>query len=354
MQVLQKSRQILAYRSLITQTLNLNLKGEFDRQLKAAFNMPNAKRKSTRTKEDNGESKAKKVKTTSEAESAVAEKVADDSATETNFSPTEKKTSDGRSSNLKLSAWNVGGLRAWMKKDCLSYITQEDADIYILQETKIPNDKVPKEAKVEGYYTYWNASTEKAGYAGLALYSKEKPINVTYGIGVEKHDKEGRVIVAEYEKYYVVGAYIPNSGRKLVRLEYRQEWDTDFLTFIKDLDSKKPVIFCGDLNVAHLEIDLKNPKSNKNKTAGFTDQERDGFTKLLDEGFTDTFRHLYPETEEMYSFWTYMGNCRAKNVGWRLDYFVLSNRLLTNLCESTMRTKVMGSDHCPIICELAM
>lgn len=350
MQVLRRSCEILSYRLLIRENFFPISNRQIARKVE---NMPKArKRKSDALTEDaNGEAKKKKG---AEEESGSPEKIAEDVSTATDFSRTEKKTADGRSSNLKISAWNIAGLRAWMKKGCLSYITQEDADVYILQETKIPNDKVPKEAKVDGYYTYWNESTEKAGYAGISLYSKKKPINVTYGIGVEKHDKEGRVIAAEFEDYYVVGAYIPNSGRGLVRLEYRQEWDVDFLTYLKNLDAKKPVIFCGDLNVAHQEIDLKNPKSNKNKTPGFTDQERDGFTKLLSEGFTDTFRHLYPKTEQMYSFWTYMGNCRAKNVGWRLDYFVVSNRLLPNLCESTMRTKVMGSDHCPIICEMAM
>lgn len=314
------------------------------------------KRKSDTKLQEDGEPASKKKVTAEEGTKVPVEdkKVDNGTSAETNFAPTDKKTPDGRSSNLKVSAWNIAGLRAWMKKGCLSYISKEDADIYILQETKIPSDKVPKEAKVDGYFTYWNDSKEKAGYAGTALYSKEKPINVTFGIGIDKHDKEGRVITAEYEKYYVVGAYIPNSGRGLVRLDYRQEWDADFLTFLKGLDAKKPVIFCGDLNVAHQEIDLKNPKTNKNKTAGFTDQERDGFTKLLNEGFVDSFRHLYPDKKDMYSYWTYMGNCRAKNVGWRLDYFVLSKALVPNLCESTMRSNVMGSDHCPIILELAI
>lgn len=262
----------------------------------------------------------------------------------------ESKTKEGKPWNWKFTSMNVNGIRAWAEKNGHSYITAEKPDIFCVQETKCEKEKIPAEIKIEGYQTYW-LSGDKDGYSGTGLYTKHDPISVSYGIGDEEHDKEGRVITIELEKFYFVTAYIPNSGRGLVRLDYRtKKWDPAFRKYIKSLDEKKPVILCGDLNVAHLDIDLANPKSNKNKTPGFTNAEREEFTNLLNEGFVDTFRELYPEEKAKYSFWTFMGNCRAKNVGWRLDYFVVSSRLVENLCDSGMRTDVMGSDHCPIFC----
>ncbi|XP_038078017.1 DNA-(apurinic or apyrimidinic site) endonuclease-like [Patiria miniata] len=267
---------------------------------------------------------------------------------------TDKKSAEGNEANLKIASWNVAGLKAWLKKDGISYIKKEDPDIFFIMETKIATESVPSDAKVEGYHTYWYGATAKKGYSGTGLYSKKKPVNVKYGIGVEKHDEEGRVITAEYDDFYFVGSYVPNSGRGLTRLDYRQEWDKDFNDYLAKLDETKPVIYCGDLNVAHEEIDLKNPKTNRNKTPGFADEEREGFTALLSKGFVDSFRQLYPDKEYAYSFWTYMGNCRAKNVGWRLDYFVISKRLVPKLCDTGMRTWIMGSDHCPVALHMAM
>ncbi|XP_019646973.1 PREDICTED: exodeoxyribonuclease-like isoform X1 [Branchiostoma belcheri] len=266
------------------------------------------------------------------------------------------KTKSGKHWNLKIASWNVDGLRGTVKKNGHAYITQEDPDIICLQETKCTDKDVPKEftSTVEGYHGYWYSPTEKKGYAGTALLSKTKPHKVTYGIGVEEHDDEGRVITAEFDNFYMVTAYVPNAGKKLVRLDYRQTWDEAFTDYLKKLDKKKPVVLCGDLNVAHNEIDLKNPKTNRNKTPGFTDQEREGFTSLLDQGFKDSYRELYPEETDCYTFWTYMGGARAKNVGWRLDYFVLSDRLMPHLCDNVIRSGVMGSDHCPIVLLLAM
>ncbi|XP_072036071.1 exodeoxyribonuclease-like [Amphiura filiformis] len=266
----------------------------------------------------------------------------------------DKKAENGESWNFKAVAWNTGGFKSWLKKGGMNYVKEEQPDILFLQEVKIVEKDVTAEGKPDGYHVYWNPAISKKGYSGTALYSKIEPIDVKYGMGIEKHDQEGRLITAEYEKFYFIGCYVPNSGRKLVRLDYRQEWDKDFLEYIKGLKDKKPIIYAGDLNVAHLEIDLKNPKNNKNKTPGFCDVERDALTNLLNEGFVDSFRHLYPDKELFYSFWTYMMNCRAKNVGWRLDYFVLSKSMVPQLCESTMRHHVMGSDHCPIVLFMAM
>ncbi|KAK2154944.1 hypothetical protein LSH36_253g04042 [Paralvinella palmiformis] len=259
----------------------------------------------------------------------------------------EAKTKDGKKWNMKFSSWNINGIRAWCEKNGHSYITAESPDILCLQETKCEKNKIPRDVEIEGYHRYW-LSGDKEGYSGTGLYSKVKPIEVKYGLGIEKHDKEGRVITAEYEKFYMVTAYVPNAGRGLPRLGYRHdEWDPDFTAYLKELDKKKPVIMCGDLNVAHKEIDLANPKSNK-KSAGFTPEEREGMTNLLSEGFVDSFRELYPEEKGAYSFWTFMGNARAKNVGWRLDYFIISERLKPNLCDNVIRKDVFGSDHCPI------
>ncbi|XP_071112743.1 DNA repair nuclease APEX1-like [Haliotis cracherodii] len=263
------------------------------------------------------------------------------------------KTKAGLDWNLKISSWNINGIRAWLGKEGTAYIEKEAPDVFCVQETKCSLDKMPDTVNVDGYHAYWS-SGETEGYAGTGMYCKEKPIEVTYGIGVDKHDKEGRVITAEFEKFYLVTAYIPNAGRGLTRVDYRtKEWDVEFQAYMKKLDAKKPVILCGDLNVAHLDIDLKNPKTNK-KNAGFTPQEREGFTNLLNEGFVDSFRLLYPDLEGAYTFWAYFMNNRAKDVGWRLDYFVMSERLTDNLCDSIIRKFVQGSDHCPIVLFLNM
>ncbi|XP_014780504.1 exodeoxyribonuclease [Octopus bimaculoides] len=278
---------------------------------------------------DNAKAEVKKQKTDAEKQEGSSDK-------------------DGQTHNLKVISWNINGIRAFLGKNGFDYFKREDPDIFCLQETKCPESQVPEDCKIKGYYNYWY-SAETDGYAGCCLYSKKKPISVTKGIGIEKHDKEGRVITAEFEKFYVVTTYIPNAGKKLVRLDYRiKEWDVDFLDYLVKLDGKKPVILCGDLNVSHLEIDLKNPKNNK-KTAGFTQEERDGFSKMLDKGFVDSFRHLYPKKTDVFTFWTYMMNARAKNVGWRLDYFVISKRLVDNLTDTLIHKDEMGSDHCPIV-----
>ncbi|XP_071552934.1 DNA repair nuclease APEX1-like [Panulirus ornatus] len=259
----------------------------------------------------------------------------------------DAETGDGKKWSLKMLSWNVDGLRAWLKKDGLSVFESEDPDIVCLQETKCSESKLPKEAKdVKGYKSYF-MSAKTDGYSGVALYSKTEPLSVTYGFDDTKHDEEGRCITAEYEKFYLVTTYVPNAGRKLVTLDKRMDWDPKFRKYLQDLDAKKPVIMCGDLNVAHSEIDLANPKGNK-KNAGFTQEERDGFTELLAAGFVDSFRHLYPDKTAQYTFWTYIGNCRAKNVGWRLDYFVLSKRLIPQLCDNVICSSFLGSDHCPI------
>ncbi|KAK8392942.1 hypothetical protein O3P69_013160 [Scylla paramamosain] len=295
------------------------------RVLSGPFTMP-PKRKQEKA-EETQEKESKKVKT-------------DD------FS-SDAKTNDGKKWNLKIVSWNVDGLRAWMKKDGMSVFEKEKPDVVCLQETKCSDDKLPGDIKnVKGYKSYF-MSAKKDGYSGVALISKKEPLSVTYGLDDETHDDEGRCITAEYEDFYLVTAYVPNAGRKLVTLDKRMDWDPKFRNYLKELDAKKPVIMCGDLNVAHKEIDLANPKSNK-KNAGFTPEERAGFTDLLAEGFVDSFRHLYPDKTAQYTFWTYMGNCRAKNVGWRLDYFVLSERLVPNLCDNLIRTSLYGSDHCPI------
>ncbi|XP_046878385.1 DNA-(apurinic or apyrimidinic site) endonuclease [Hypomesus transpacificus] len=264
--------------------------------------------------------------------------------------PPDKMTSkDGRSANMKITSWNVDGLRAWVKKNGLDWVREESPDVLCLQETKCAEKSLPNEitSMPEFPHKYWAGSEEKEGYSGVAMLCKTEPIKVTYGIGKEEHDKEGRVITAEFPTFFLVTAYVPNSSRGLVRLDYRKTWDVDFRAYLCDLDKRKPLVLCGDLNVAHEEIDLKNAKGNK-KNAGFTPEEREGFSQLLSEGFIDSFRELYPEQANAYSFWTYMMNSRSKNVGWRLDYFVLSSALLPGLCDSKIRNKAMGSDHCPI------
>ncbi len=249
---------------------------------------------------------------------------------------------------MKLISWNVNGLRACAGKGFLEYFREKDADIFCIQETKLQQDQIVLD--ISGYEQYWNYALKK-GYSGTAVFTKKKPLDVKYGIGMDEHDQEGRAITLEYENFYLVNAYIPNSQRELARLDYRMKWEDDFRSYLMELDRVKPVILCGDLNVAHKEIDLKNPKSNR-RNAGFTDEEREKMTKLLDSGFIDSFRYFYPDKEGAYSWWSYMGNARAKNVGWRIDYFIVSERLKGNMKDAEIHSQVMGSDHCPVVLEM--
>ena len=249
---------------------------------------------------------------------------------------------------MKLISWNVNGLRACMQKGFMDFFREADADIFCVQETKLQAGQIVME--LPGYHQYWNYA-EKKGYSGTALFSKKEPLKVTYGMGVEEHDHEGRVITAEYEDFYVVTVYVPNSQRELTRLDYRMEWEEAFLKYLKMLEETKPLVYCGDLNVAHQEIDLKNPKTNR-QNAGFTDQERKCFGRILENGFVDTFRHFYPDLKDAYSWWSYMGQARAKNVGWRIDYFVASEALKGRLADAGIHAQVMGSDHCPVELDL--
>lgn len=244
----------------------------------------------------------------------------------------------------RLISWNVNGLRACVGKGFLDYFEKADADVFCIQESKLQAGQI--ELDLPGYHQYWNYA-EKKGYSGTAMFTKEEPLSVTYGLGIEEHDHEGRVITAEFLEYYVVTCYTPNSQDGLARLDYRMHWEEDFLAYLKKLEEKKPVIFCGDLNVAHKEIDLKNPKTNR-KNAGFTDEEREKFTNLLDAGFIDTFRYFYPDQEGIYSWWSYRFSARAKNAGWRIDYFCVSQCLKDKLADAKIHTEVMGSDHCPV------
>lgn len=245
---------------------------------------------------------------------------------------------------MKLISWNVNGLRACVKKGFLDFFNSIDGDIFCIQESKLQEGQI--DLNLEGYHQYWNYA-EKKGYSGTAIFTREEPLKATYGIGKEEHDKEGRVITLEYNDFYVVNVYTPNSQRGLARLDYRMMWENDFRDYIKSLDEKKPVILCGDLNVAHKEIDLKNPKTNR-KNAGFTEEERGKFSEFLDSGFIDTYRYFYPGKESMYTWWSYMYNARTNNAGWRIDYFNVSERLKENLVSADIHTDVMGSDHCPI------
>lgn len=245
---------------------------------------------------------------------------------------------------MKLISWNVNGLRAVINKGFIDFFKQIDADIFCIQETKMQEGQI--ELILDGYYQYFNSAIKK-GYSGTAVFTKEKPIDVTYGIGIEEHDQEGRIITAEYEKFYLVNCYTPNSKRELERLEYRKIWEDEIRKYLKKLEETKPVIYCGDLNVAHEEIDLKNPKTN-HYSAGFTDEERNKMTELLNAGFIDSFRYLYPEKENAYTWWSYMMKAREKNVGWRIDYFIISNSLKEKIEDSKIHSEVMGSDHCPI------
>ncbi len=245
---------------------------------------------------------------------------------------------------MKLISWNVNGIRACVTKGFEEFFKKIDADIFCIQETKCQPEQI--ELEFEGYKSYWN-SAEKKGYSGTAIFTKNKPISVTYGIGIEEHDKEGRIITLEFEDFYLVNNYTPNAKRGLERLEYRQIWEDEIRKYLLKLNKTKPVIMCGDLNVAHQEIDLKNAKSNRGN-AGFTDEERAKMTQLLEAGFTDTFRYLYPNKEDAYSWWSYMGRAREKNVGWRIDYFIVSNDIQKRIKEASIYPEIMGSDHCPV------
>ena len=249
---------------------------------------------------------------------------------------------------MKLISWNVNGIRACINKGFKEFFEKEQADIFCVQETKCQPEQVELEFK--GYKSYWN-SAQKKGYSGTAIFTKKEPISVKYGIGKEEHDKEGRVITLEYEKFYIVTIYTPNSKRELERLSYRQVWEDEIRNYLLNLNKTKPVIMCGDLNVAHKEIDLKNPKTNR-RNAGFTDEEREKMTRLLEAGFTDTFRYLYPDKENEYSWWSYMGRAREKNVGWRIDYFIVSKQIENKIKEAKIYQEILGSDHCPVGLEI--
>lgn len=244
----------------------------------------------------------------------------------------------------KFISWNVNGLRACMNKGFMDFFEEQDADIFCLQETKVQEGQM--EWTPEGYHAYWNYA-EKKGYSGTAVFAKEEPVSAAYGIGISEHDREGRVITLEFDTFYFVTVYTPNSQRELARLDYRMQWEDAFRAYLKALDEKKPVIVTGDMNVAHKEIDLKNPKTNRNN-AGFTDAERGKMTELLDSGFVDTFRYFYPDKEHIYSWWSYMFKSREKNAGWRIDYFLASERIKQQLKDAMIYTEVMGSDHCPV------
>ena len=244
----------------------------------------------------------------------------------------------------KLISWNVNGLRACVQKGFTEYFQEVDADIFCIQESKLQEGQI--DLDLPGYHQYWNYAVKK-GYSGTAMFTKQEPLSVSYGIGMEEHDQEGRVITAEFPEYYVVTVYTPNSQNELARLPYRMQWEEDFLAYLKKLEEKKPVIFCGDLNVAHREIDLKNPKTNR-KNAGFTDEERAKFSHVLESGFIDTYRYFYPDQEGVYSWWSYRFKAREKNAGWRIDYFCVSESLKDRLVSASIHTEVTGSDHCPV------
>ena len=249
---------------------------------------------------------------------------------------------------MKLISWNVNGIRACLNKGFEEFFKEAEADIFCIQETKCQQGQV--ELEFEKYKSYWN-SAEKKGYSGTAIFSKKEPIQVIYGIGKEEHDKEGRIITLEYENFYLVNNYTPNSKRELERLDYRMIWEDEIRKYLLELNKKKPVIMCGDLNVAHKEIDLKNPKQNR-RNAGFTDEERSKMTELIEAGFTDSFRYLYPEKENEYTWWSYMGHAREKNIGWRIDYFIVSKEIENKIKEAKIYQEILGSDHCPVELEI--
>ena len=249
---------------------------------------------------------------------------------------------------MKLISWNVNGLRACVGKNFMEFFQDVDADIFCIQESKLQAGQI--DLDLPGYHQYWNYAVKK-GYSGTAIFTKQEPLNVFYGIGIEEHDQEGRVITLEFDKFYMITVYTPNSQNELARLPYRMEWEDAFRAYLKKLEETKPVVVCGDLNVAHKEIDLKNPKTNR-KNAGFTDEERGKFSTLLDSGFIDTFRYFYPDAEGVYSWWSYRFQARAKNAGWRIDYFLVSERLKDHLQSAHIHTDILGSDHCPVECVL--
>ncbi|MCR5665538.1 MAG: exodeoxyribonuclease III [Eubacterium sp.] len=251
-------------------------------------------------------------------------------------------------SSKKFVSWNVNGLRACVTKGFMEFFMEADADIFCIQESKLQEGQIDLE--LQGYHQYWNYAVKK-GYSGTAIFTKEEPLNVTYGMGIEEHDQEGRVITLEFDSYYFVTVYTPNSQTELKRLEYRMKWEDDFREYLKSLDVKKPVVVCGDMNVAYQDIDLKNPKTN-HKNAGFTDEERNKIDELFDAGFVDTFRYFYPNQTEIYSWWSYRFKAREKNAGWRIDYFLVSERIRENLVDAKILTKVLGSDHCPVALEI--
>ena len=249
---------------------------------------------------------------------------------------------------VKMISWNVNGIRACVNKGFMDYFNDVDADVFCIQESKLQEGQI--DLNLPGYHQYWNYA-QKKGYSGTAPFSKKEPISVSYGLGIEEHDNEGRVITAEYEDYYVVTCYTPNSKTELERLDYRMVWDDAFRNHLLALDEKKPVLFCGDLNVAHNEIDLKNPKTNR-RSAGFTDEERGKMTELLGVGFIDTFRYLYPDAEGAYSWWSYLGKARDRNAGWRIDYWCVSDRLKEKIKEAEIHSAILGSDHCPVMLDI--
>lgn len=249
---------------------------------------------------------------------------------------------------MKLISWNVNGLRACVGKNFMDFFNEIDADIFCIQESKLQEGQINLE--LPGYYQYWNYA-EKKGYSGTAIFTKQEPLSVFYGIGIPEHDKEGRVITLEFENFYMITVYTPNSQNELARLPYRMEWEDAFRAYLKELEETKPVVVCGDMNVAHKEIDLKNPKTNR-KNAGFTDEEREKMTLLLDSGFIDSFRYFYPNAEGIYSWWSYRFQARAKNAGWRIDYFLVSECLKDSLKSAHIHTEILGSDHCPVECVL--
>ena len=254
-------------------------------------------------------------------------------------------------SRMLLISWNVNGIRAVIKKNFASFVSEHQPDVLCLQETKARAEQVDLPLELAGYRNYWN-SAEKPGYSGTAIFTRDEPLSITYGIGMDEHDTEGRVITAEFGDFYLVTVYTPNSQNELRRLPYRQQWDADFLAYCKGLESSKPVIFCGDLNVAHREIDLARPKQNRH-SAGFSDEERASFDKILEAGFIDSFRHFYPDKADAYSWWSYRAGARGKNVGWRIDYFCVSPALIDQVKSAEILSEVMGSDHCPVVLELS-
>ncbi|CAG9812553.1 unnamed protein product [Phaedon cochleariae] len=296
--------------------------------------------KSAKAKATNGEEKGKGE----EPKVAANKTITDWGSIEYTCS---KKNGEDKPHNLIISCWNVGGLKSWVAKGCLEYLEHEKPDIFCMQETKCSEEKLPDQIKdIKLYKQYW-CSSKKEGYAGVGLFTIKEPISVTYGIEEPEIDEEGRCITAEYDQFYLVCVYVPNAGRKLVTLPKRLDWNSAFKGYVNRLEARKPVIICGDMNVSHQEIDLARPASNK-KNAGFTQEERDGMTDFLGEGYVDTFRELYPDKADAYTFWTYMANARAKNVGWRLDYFIISKKIMQKVCDNVIRSEIVGSDHCPI------